>query len=796
MGTTLGTVAYMSPEQTRGEEVDHRTDIWSLSVVLFEMLTGQLPFKGDYDQAIIYSILNEKPESFNELRTAIPVELKNIINTCLKKVPSSRYQNANELLVDLRQIKKESDTKELHSKTGIKPDYQKTKKRSFLIPGIAVFIILLLIAGYFFFGREPESMERISIAVADFGNQTDEPELDGLSGMLITSLEQSRRLAVVTRSRMFEILDRMGKKEVDRIDESLGRQICQQANIGAMLIASIRKFGKLYTIDLKVIDPNKNEYLFTAKEEAEDQESIPSMLDRLSEKTRIGLKERVTQVKESNKDIASVTTNNLEAYQHFFQGEQFINQIKFDKAIEEFQKAVALDSSFAQAYYRLAYAESWENNSEVIQKDHLEMALKYINRMPEKEKYLVRAQNAITEDDYKAGIAILKEMEKIYPDDKEMIYNIGDWSYHLIDFTTAVSYLRKTLQIDPNHQRALQHLTMTYRDMGKYKEMLETAKKHVAVSGSEASYALLGNAYTQLGQFKQGLVSMLQARDLFPDNYRITGSIANLYAYQNEYAKAEMELKKLIEKEQPTNVRSYGYQRLSNFYPYKGKYRKALQVLDKRIELLKQENNIVSGATTQIFRGFQFIYGWNDPEKAWKEVEKTIPVQNKTANNYFWGSVNLTQVYHGDYTEAVRLAKSLSPKWWQQIIQSLIFSLKLDLEKAEIFADSVIQTGNGFPMMFVFYPLAECQYEKGQFNKALESLIKMQNIYDGVWIRGIYYPKSFYLMGKIYEKKGDRNLAIKNYEKFFNLWKEADQDLPDLIDAKARYAKIKELVSK
>jgi len=796
MGTTMGTIAYMSPEQTKGDQVDHRTDIWSFGVVLYEMLTGELPFKGDYDQAITYSILNEEQKPITGLRTGVPVELERINNKCLQKDPSFRYQQVDELLVDLRQIKKESDTKELLSGTGIKRGYQKTKKRSVLITGIAVFVILLLIAGYFFIESEPESTERIPITVADFINQTNEPELDGLSGMLITALEQSRKLAVVTRSRMFDILDQMGKKDIERIDESLGRQICQHANISAMVVASIRKFGKLYTIDLKVVDPNKNEYLFTAKEEAEDQESIPSMLDKLSEKTRIGLKERVTQVKESSQNIASVTTNNLEAYQHFFQGKQFIDQLKFDDAKEEFKKVISLDSTFGSAYYRLAYAESWQNESEVIQRSHLERALKFINRIPERERYLVRAVYANLDNNYEAGIAILKKMEKIYPDDKEMNYNIGDWSYHLNDYPTAVTYLEKTLQIDPNHQRGLQHLTWTYRDMEIYDKMLATAKRYVAVSGSGEAYQLLGDAYSQLDQFEQGLKALLQARDLFPDNYRITVSIAYLYAYQNEYAKAETELKKLIEKNQSFKAKVYGYLQLSNFYPYQGKYRKALQTIDKRIELLKQEKDTLRIAIEQIFGGFKFVYGWHDTEKAWKEVEKTISVQKTSTHNYFWGSVNLAQVYHGDYTEAISLAKSLSPKWWQQIIQSVIYSLKRDEKKAEIFADSVIQTGDGFPMMFVLYPLAECHYEKGQFSKALESLNRMQNIYSPVWIRGIYYPKSFYLMGKIYEKKGDRDLAIKNYEEFLNLWKEADQDLPDLIDAKARYAKIKDLVSK
>ena len=796
-GTTLGTAAYMSPEQTSGEPVDHRSDIWSLGVLLYEMLTGQVPFKGDYDQAISYAILNEEQQPITGLRTGIPMEMERIVNKCLQKDPTDRYQHADEFIVDLRQLKKESETNKLLSKTGVKRTLPQKQKRSFVVPGIIAVVIVLLAAGYFLFKGEPESTARMPIAVADFVNQTNEPELDGLSGMLITSLEQSRRLAVVTRSRMFDILDQMGKKDVNRIDESLGRQICQQANISAMVVASIRKFGPLYTIDLKVVDPNKDEYLFTAKEEAEGQKSIPGMLDKLSEKTRVGLKEQLAQVKETSQNVASVTTNNLEAYQHYFQGEQFINQLKFDKAIEEFKKAVALDSTFGSAYYRLAYAESWGIQGEGVQKGHIKSALKYINRLPERERFLVRAENARIESGYKAGIAIYREMEKIYPDDKEMIYNIGDWSYHTGNYKTAAAYLNKTLEIDPNHQRALQHLTWTYREMGNHDKMLETAKRYVAVSGSGEAYQLLADAYTNLGQLEQGLKSLQQARDLFPDNYKITGSIAEIYTYNDEYDKAEAELKKLVEKNQTSEVKRYGYGELEWFYPYLGKYRKALNSIDNKIKIDLQEKDTVRAAGQHLGKGFLSFYGWNDRDKAWREVEKGFSFKSELmASPTYSGGLYLMQIYHGDYAEVKSIADSLVGlgipgwKWWGYTLKSVIYSLMRDEKNAEIFADSVLQEPRGSDRILVLYPLAECQYEKGQLNKALESLRKLQTI-NARWPRQIYYPKSFYLMGKIYEKKGDANLAIKNYEKFLELWKDADQDLPELIDAKKRLANLK-----
>jgi len=805
--STVGTLAYMAPEQIQGHDVDARSDIFSFGAVLFEMLTGKLPFKGDYEAALMYEILNEQPQSAESLRSDIPSELIHIINRSLEKDPNDRYQSVSDLLIDLRRLKRDSTkvSRPAMSATEVSKPYQarsatseifpaqqKSKLRLPLIIAGATLIIILVFMGILFFsGDETTSKERIPIAVIDFVNQTNETELDGLSGMLITALEQSRRLAVITRSRMFDILDQMGKKDIDRIDELLGSQICKQANIGAMVVASIRKFGKLYTIDLKVVDPKKNEYLFTAKEEAEGQESIPSMLDNLSEKTRIGLKERVAQVKESRQNVASLTTTNLEAFQHFFQGEQLINQLKFDESIEEFKRAVSLDSTFAQAYYRLAYAESWQNDNEVLQKNHLERALKFINKMPERERYLVRATNEIIDNDYKAGVAILKEMEKIYPDDKEMLYNIGDWSYHLDEYTTAVTYFDKTLKIAPNHQRALQHLTWTYRDMENHNKMLMTAKRYVAFSGSGESYQLLAEAHIQLDQLEQGIATLKQARDLFPDNYRITESIADLYTYLNLYAKAEEELKKLVEKNQSSKVKHAGYDNLAEFYPYMGKYRQALNYADKGINLSWQNGDTTHALISHNRKATLLLLGWNDPEKAWKEAEKTFPFNKNISSNPYWGSLTFVLVYRGNYTEALNISKDFPLKWQYQLIRSIIYNLKGDEKNAKVLSDSSFQNNPDFANTFLLYTRAECQYDNGLYDDALTSLKKLPALnsnYAGY--RSAYYPKSVHLMGKIFEKKGDIDNAVKSYEKFLDLWKDADEDLPDMIDAKKRYARL------
>ena len=470
-GTTLGTAAYMSPEQARGEEVDARTDIWSLGIVLYEMLAGRSPFASDYEQAMVYQILNDEPAPLRESRPEVSAELESVVRRCLAKEPSERFGTMKEVEGALSVFRQGGSSA---SRPVIPRWESKGRKRIALVGALGALAIIMVLGYFLFLPGSAEAEGRLPVAVLDVVNETGEPELNGLSGMLITSLEQSRRLAVLTRSRMFDVLKTMGMDSVDRIDESVGRKICAQAGIDAMVMASVRKFGRLYTIDLKVLDPKKNEYLFTTKEEGEGQESIPSMLDRLSEATRIGLREKIAEVHAEQATIASVTTSNLEAYQHYFRGEELINRLKFSEAKEEFQKAIALDSLFALAHYRLAYAAGW--NQEVLTGQYINRAMELIDRLPERERYLVRVEKATVDSGWQAALRVLREMEKEYPDDKEMLYNIGDMSYHVADYAEAETYFTRVLEMDPGFERALQHLTWTYRETGQGEKMLEIAK--------------------------------------------------------------------------------------------------------------------------------------------------------------------------------------------------------------------------------------------------------------------------------------------------------------------------------
>jgi len=820
-----------------------------LGVLIYEMLTGQLPFKGDYHEAIIYSILNEDQEPVTGLRTGVPMGLETIVNKCLEKAPSSRYQHTDELAVDLQKVKKELETKDTFSKNADRIVVPKKRVNQLSIAAGVVFILLLSFLGYFFLMDEGETTERIPIAVVDFVNKTNEPELNSLSGLLITSLEQSRRLSVFSRGRMFDVLRQMDRADVTFIDEATGREIAKREKVQALAVATIQKFGELYTIDFKVIEPETGDYLFTTKEEGRGQESIPAMIDRLSEKTRIDMKEQQETIQLASRGVADVTTTNLEAYHHYFLGEQLMSQIKNEKAEEEYRKAIALDSTFGLAYYRLAYAVTWDFGNELAAKEYIQKALALIDGIPEKESYLVQALNARIEKGHAAAIPILKRMERLYANEKEMLYNIGDLAFHADQFSTATEYLKKVLAMDPTFIRATQHLAWTYAGLGQYEKAIELAEEVLSINKTEGEgassigyvyqikgdyptaahyfksdsldvdsvhslseiyrlsgqlpkaleyakkYAMrarnpfshfnLARVYNIIGEFSASLNTCKQALRLFPNHPLLLAGVGNSYAFMGDYGKAESNFRAMIAKEQPQAVRKRGYVELAAFYPYTGKFSEMMKMYDKQIEFSWADNDTNAVALLTVEKAYWMYWGTRNRKK--ENIE----------NYFYYTRLAWLNADVGDLQKAKMLMNRFSEnEGWTNLLEARIHQANNEWDEAILFykSSSVVHPSFYYPPHYRSYVLAQCYYEKGELEEAIREVRNAQNYYGR--FHSHIYPASFYLLGKIYEKKGDNQLAIQNYEKLLDLWKDADKDLPDLVDAKKRLAKLKEMSNK
>jgi serine/threonine protein kinase/lipopolysaccharide biosynthesis regulator YciM len=780
--STVGTVAYMAPELIQGSDADARSDIFSFGIVLYEMLAGRMPFRGEHEAAVMYSIMNEDPQSLENVSPSVPSHLVNVIKKALEKNPTQRYQTMSELLDDLRNAKE--PTAHTSAPASLRQHQVETKRRLLVPLAIVGALALGVLAYVLLFRQTAESNERIPVAVIDFVNESDEKELNGLSGMLITSLEQSKRLSVLTRSRMFDILKQMGKDSITRIDEQLGREICKRANVRAMLLASIRKFGKNYTIDLKVLDPTSDEYLLTAKEEGEGQESIPSMLDALSERTRIELKEKVAEVKSTSTNVAQVTTTNLEAYQHYFQGEQQLNHLKLEVAEKEFRQAIALDSTFGLAYYRLAYTIGWNIGTEHVATPYLDKAVHLMDRIPERERYLVRMEQARHKGGFAQALVVAKEMEQRYPNDKEAMFQIGDYSYHANDFNTAERYLENVIAIDSTSDRALFHLADIYEKKGEGQKLLKIALRFVAANPTGTSYALLGKAYLAVGQFDAALKNLSTAHEMIPEDFLTATALCQTYMALGKVNEAEAMFKSLIAKgERGSSVR---YGKLADVYRFTGRVKDAIWALNKVIETGFKDKDTSRIAFGYIERAFTMMRFYNDKERGLMEVKNVYRIASGVRNPIVWSNLAVALTFAG-HAEMID-KKMLAIPEARNFFLGLDYSLKHECEKAKPLFEAV-------PVQYLPYalgPLAECQLEAGMLDDALSTVTKLRGLMSA---RGTEtYSRSYYLLGKIYEKKNEPTPAIQNLETFLDIWKNADKDLPDYVDAKTRLAKLKSVL--
>jgi serine/threonine protein kinase/Tfp pilus assembly protein PilF len=490
IGSTTGTVAYMSPEQARGETVDNRTDIWSLGVVLYEMISGQQPFKGDYDQAVVYSIVNEEPEQITSLRTGVPMELERIVNRALAKDPQDRYQHADDLLSELNRFKKDLDS----DKIPIKTTSEKRKKNVVFFPAIILSIIALVIVGYLLLkpslpekGELPASEWENSIAVLPFKNISPDPEqeyfCDGMTEQIITNLSRLPRLKVIAQTSVMKFKD--SKKTIPEIGKEL--------NVSHVLEGSVRKAGNRIRVTAQLINAESG-YHQWANDYERGLDDIFAVQDDVSLAIAKALSENL-----SLKEIGKIKTNrpaNTEAYEYFLKASyfhdkywKFIQLQDFKTSEAMYKKAIELDPNYATAYAYLSglyYSYIYYNPEEKERFIYL------------KEKYMEIALNLNSNSLEVQFIHIdqITEPEKRYDG------------------------LKKILYIDPNHFGANHQMGIQLRSIGlSYHSFLYFDKAVEVNPLDQWSYAARGLAYEIVGELDKAKQDYKFSLQIAPDDY-------------------------------------------------------------------------------------------------------------------------------------------------------------------------------------------------------------------------------------------------------------------------------------
>ncbi len=548
-GTTTGTPAYMSPEQAQGAEVDHRTDIWSLGVVLYEMLTGELPFKSEYEQAMIYSIINCDFNPITNYRADIPTELEILIGKALTKNPNSRYENISLFENDL--ILLGSDKKLDTTKNFFKKSIAYLTSLSVLI--IIIIIIILLQKDTIPFSN------RDWILIGDFENLTEEKVFDkSLYTAFTLSINQSRYVNVVSRHRMIEFLKRMKKPDVKYIDEDIVREMAIREGINIYLVPIISKVGQKYAIICKIQEAENGNTLKSQIQYANRENDILEKLDILSKDIRKNLGESNLEISKQNKPLKEVTTSSLEALKQYSLGIEEHWKFNLKQAKYYYENALKIDSNFTAAKASLGNL-LFDKFDREQGKKLLTEAIKSIDNVTDKEKYGILAFYAVNvEGDFEKGIKYEKIRAELYPDDPTPHNNLGWYYQNFGKYDDAIAEYKSALTIDPNLMLTYSGILWIYLEiLGETDSAFVWAKRMIKYDDTnEYGYCFLGSAYVGMDSLTQAERALNKAVEINPEFVFALYRLANVYRLQGEYQKAIEIFQKLLkvdEEEMPAH---------------------------------------------------------------------------------------------------------------------------------------------------------------------------------------------------------------------------------------------------
>jgi serine/threonine protein kinase/tetratricopeptide (TPR) repeat protein len=496
-GAFIGTPEYMSPEQVEGKDVDERSDIYSLGIILYEMVTGRRPFDGDTPLSIAHKHKYEAPEDPRKVNPQVPDSLARIILKCLEKDKAARYESARALDADLAGIAEGLPTTEkaLPKRKGVTTrDITVTfNPRRLVLPALAVLavvsaavILVKVIGGKKAVPVASSASGKPSIAVMYFENQTEKPGLDKMAvTLLTTNLSRNEDIEVTSTQRLFDILKLLGKQDAQTIDRSLATEVATRAGVKTMLLGSIIQIGGRIRLSSELIDVKTGSIVGTQAEDGTKYDDLFAMVDGITEQVgkQVGRGKTAGSLK-----VADVGTSSLEALDYYQKGSDLMLRWDYPAAAKLLMKAAEIDPTFAMAYAYLAMAQLgspatmvdlYADQTEA--KNTLESAKKYSDRATASERLMIQMIEALLNRDVTKAAGFARELLARNIPEKWAYFSIMFEQWSKKDFQECIQTAEMLLENDPTEGNAYNMIAYSYAYLNDYPAAISAFKKYIAV---------------------------------------------------------------------------------------------------------------------------------------------------------------------------------------------------------------------------------------------------------------------------------------------------------------------------
>jgi eukaryotic-like serine/threonine-protein kinase len=758
-GTTLGTVAYMSPEQVKGKDLDARTDLFSFGAVLYQMATGQLPFRGDTSGMIFHAILERSSVPPVRINPEVPPKLEEIITKSLEKDRDLRYQHASDIRTDLQRLKRDTDSASviMSAKAGITTG---ARKRWKLIVPAAVAIAALVAAGYFYFHRPPKLTDKDTIVLADFANSTGDAIFDDtLKDALGVALRQSPFLDIASDEKVAATLRLMTKAADTRLTPQVAREVCQRSQSKAYVGGSIATLGSQYVIGLRAVNCANGNILAQEQTTATSKEKILDALGSAVTKLRGELGESLASVQKSDIPLEQLTTPSLEALQAYTLGKKAQEEGKgASAALSFFLHAIELDPNFAHAYSSAGI-----------------MYLGLGDPARGKE-YITKAY-------------ALRERASAY---ESLLMQADYYDYVLGDLDKALELYQQMTESNPRDDIPWSHMNVAYSNLGQPEKALEAAKQLVRLQPESGFfYPWLVGDERRLGHFSEAHKTIDLAVSRGFDDFYLRWELY-LLAFIEGNSKGMAEQVTWFDGKSP-NVQYRFLSLEAETEAYHGHARAAQEFARRAAVAAVQAGDLEAAASYHLEAAWrETVFG--DMPDARKEAASALELAPQSEDVESWGAEVLART--GNAARARTLAQDLVKRfprhtiihryWLPRIEAQIALAAKKPAEASERLRDAEPLEARSCNYS---YERGEAYLAAGQGSAAAAAF---QQILDHPGLVRNCLPGALahLQIGRAYVMQRDSAKAKAEYQDFLTLWKDADPDIPIFIAAKAEYAKL------